>query len=123
MSEPDAATLWTQVHAAFKEHKVRQTPLVTLNRIAAKCLGLWFDSSTCTVREELLSLDDLKRLKRYSEDDDRPADGYEDEEPIVVLVFGGQRIVIDGRRRVTRWIKRNDPTPRRALIIEPKPAT
>ena len=123
MSEPTAAALWTQVHAAFKEHKVRQTPLVNLNRIAAKCLGLWFDSSTCTVREDLLSLDDLKRLKRYSEDDDRPADGYEDEEPIVVLVFGGQRIVIDGRRRVTRWIKRNDPTLRRALIIEPKSST
>jgi hypothetical protein len=42
------------------------------------------------------------------------------QEPIVILVYGGQRLVIDGRRRVTKWIKQNDHTPRRALIITSK---
>jgi hypothetical protein len=119
MSDADAV-LWKQVDDAFEKHVVYQAPLVNLNRIAARCLGLWFDSSTCTVREELLPLDELKKLKRYSEDDDRPAYGYEEKEPIVVLAYQGQRLVIDGRRRVTRWINQNDPKPRLALIIEPR---
>ena len=124
MSEP--AALWDQVRAAFKAHQIKgidHTPQMALDRIPAKGIRLSFNPDNCDVHEETLSLDNLTQLRRYSEDDDRPADGYEDKEPIVVLAYQGQRIVIDGRRRVTRWINRNDPTLRRVLIIEPKPAT
>ena len=63
--------------------------------------------------------DELKQLVLYSRNDDS-ASHKPDMEPIVVLVYGGQRLVIDGRRRVTRWIEQNNHTPRRALIIEPR---
>jgi len=118
MSDTDA--LWDQVYAAFDAHKVPQTPQVTLNRIATKCIGLSFDPSNCDIHEEILTLDELRRLNRYSEDDDRP---HWDVEPIVVLAYNGQRIVIDGRRRVTKWLKEGRTKPRLALIIEPRPLT
>jgi len=109
--------LWEQVYAAFEAHKVHQTPEINLNRIAAKCVGLWFEPSNCTVHEEFLSLDDLRSLKLYNYDDDKP---QWEIEPIVILVYGGERFVIDGRRRVTRWVKQAEDQPRRAIIITPQ---
>jgi hypothetical protein len=117
----DADAMWDQVYDAFKDHKIRpidQSPQVNLNRIAAKYIGGSFDPSNCDIHEEVLTPDELRQLKRYSEDDAVPH--RPDEEPIVVLVHNGQRFVIDGRRRVTKWLKEENPKSRLALIIEPK---
>ncbi len=119
MSDTDA--LWVQVRAAFQPHRILPdiidlTPQMALNRIAAKCIGLSFDPSNCTVREESLSLDDLRRLKRYDEKDDRP---NRESGSIVVLVYKGERVVIDGRRRVNKWVNDESTVRRSALIIEP----
>ena len=121
MSNPDA--LWKRVYNAFKAHRISaeaQTPSVNLNRIAAKCIGIWFDPSNCTVHEEFLSLDDLRQLKRYDEKDDRP---HREDSSIVVLVYEGERVVIDGRRRVNKWLKEGSIEPRSALIITPHSAS
>lgn len=120
----DIDPLWHQAYEAFtwhQHHLSDPTPQMALDRVAWKCIRQSFNPDTCNIHEERLTLEELKQLELYSKDDAAPH--KPDKEPIVVLVYGGQRIVIDGRRRVTRWIKQNDPTLRHALIIEPKPAT
>ena len=120
MSDTDA--LWERVRAAFGYHQIKgidKTPQAALNRIAAKCIHVSFDPSNCTVHEEFLSLDDLRQLKRYH-DKDRP---LREDDPIVVLVYQGQRFVIDGNQRVNKWLKEGSTERRSALIIEPNGAT
>ena len=117
----DSNPLWDEVHEAFKWHQNHlpdPNPQMALDRVEAKCIRLSFNPDNCDIREERLSLDELKQLVLYSNDD--AASHKPDKEPIVILVYGGQRLVIDGRRRVTKWIKQNDHTPRRALIITSK---
>ncbi|MBI3356128.1 MAG: hypothetical protein HY038_05055 [Nitrospirae bacterium] len=94
-----------------------KTPQETLDRVAAKCIRVSFNPKNCKVRQETLSFEDLKGLKRYSEDDHHPS---WEVDPIVVLVYQGRRFIIDGRRRVTKWVNEENTTPRRALIIEPR---
>ncbi len=121
MSDPDA--LWARVYAAFEGHKqppIDPTPQATLDRIAAKCIRVSFAPSNCTVHEEFLSLDELRQLKRYDEKDDRP---HREDGSIVVLVYEGERVVIDGRRRVNKWVNEGSTEPRSALIIEPHGAS
>ena len=120
MSDTDA--LWKRVDDAFKDHRIRledQTPQVNLNRIAAKCIGIRFDSSNCTVHEEWLSPDELRRLKRFH-DDNQPS---RDWGSIVVLVYKGERVVIDGNKRVNKWVNEESTVLRSALIIEPHGAS
>ncbi len=79
--------LWLQVFAAFKEHKIAQTPQANLNRIAAKCiLRQTFEPTNCHIHEEVLSPRDLQHLVLYSTDDDCP---HRVVEPIIVLAYGG----------------------------------
>ena len=102
MSETDA--VWGRVRDAFKAHQIPGidlTPQMALNRIAAKCIHLSFDPSNCRVYEESLSTDELRQLVRYHERDDPERDGGS----IVVLVYKGQRFVIDGNKRVNKWVK------------------
>ncbi len=120
MSDTDA--LWKRVHDAFKDHRLRledQTPQVNLNRIAANCIGIWFDSLNCTVHEVFLSLDELRQLKRYH-DEDQPS---RDWGSIVVLVYKGERVVIDGNKRVNKWVSEDSTERRSALIITPHGAS
>ncbi len=120
MNDTDA--LWKRVDDAFKDHRLRledQTPQVNLNRIAANCIGIWFDSLNCTVHEVFLSLDELRQLKRYH-DEDQPS---RDWGSIVVLVYKGERVVIDGNKRVNKWVKEGSSERRSALVIEPHGAS
>lgn len=116
----DSNPLWQEVYAALKGHQSPPrdpTPQATLDRIAAKCHRLTFNPNNCDIHEEFLSLEELKRLKRYSEDDDRP---NIEVEPIVVLVYGELRLVINGRRRLTKWLNEGIDKLRHALIITPR---
>jgi hypothetical protein len=117
-----ANALWGQVFDAFDAHRIRgdHTPQMALNRIAGKrigCIAVSFDPSTCDIHEEVLPLEGLRRLKRYNE---HATDPQWDVEPIVVLVYEGQRFVIDGQRRVTKWLNEGIEQPRAAIIVEPK---
>jgi hypothetical protein len=117
----DANSLWAEAYEAFTWHQPHlpdPTEQMALDRLAWKCTRESFNPDTCDIHEETLSLEALKQLEVYSKDDtvaDKP-----DKEPIVVLLYKGRRLVIDGRRRVNRWIEQKDHTPRRALIITPK---
>ncbi len=120
MSDTDA--LWERVHDAFKAHQIEgidHTTQMALDRIAAKCIRLSFNLLNCTVREEFLSLDDLRGLKRYH-DEDQPS---QDWGSIVVLVYKGERVVIDGNKRVNKWVKEGSSERRSALVIEPHGAS
>jgi hypothetical protein len=117
MNDTDA--LWDRVRDAFKAHQIPgidRTPQMALGRLAAKCILLSFNGSNCTVREEYLSLDELQQLIRYHDNAHAKRDGG----PIVVLVYEGQRFVIDGNKRVNKWLKGGDTELRSALILEPK---
>ena len=111
--------LWAEALAAFEAHRIRTTidpdAQATLNRIAAKCLRFSFDGTTCEIREEALTLDDLKRLEVFHRD----AKPGRDVEPIVVLSFKSKRYVIDGNKRVNAWRATGKPQTRRAIVIEP----
>ncbi len=120
MSDTDA--LWERVHDAFKAHQIEgidHTTQMALDRIAAKCIRLSFNLLNCTVREEFLSLDDLRGLKRYH-DEDQPS---QDWGSIVVLIYKGERVVIDGNKRVNKWVKNGSAELRSALVIEPHGAS
>jgi len=113
--------LWRRARAAFEGH--RNPPRdpdaqASLNRIAAKCLGISFDQTNCTIRETVLDVDALRRLT-VSRTEAVP-NRYE--EPIVILAFKGVQYVIDGNRRVNAWLAQANPQPRRAIVIEPTEA-
>lgn len=116
----DAAEIWVWIHAAFEAHmKVSdQTPQEVLERIAQKCLGLphqlAFNSSNCTVREEMLSLAALEQLKVYHKrTTPKRCDG-----PIIIINYDGQDVVIDGNNRVNLWCERQDSRLFHAIVIE-----
>ena len=122
MSEEDA--LWDRIYAAFVAHQkpwIDHTPQMALDRVAAKCIeriGLSFNKSNCTVHEESLSFDALKRLRRHhgrSRVDPRFEDWA-----LVILQYNGQRFVIDGNTRVNKWVNEESHISRLALIIEPR---
>jgi len=120
--EPPNDDLWDQVHAAFEAHRLPTDPnaQAALNRIAAKCLGSVevesFDPSNCGVRQELLSAGDLRTLERYH----RKTNPGRTHEPIVVLEFGGRRLVVDGNKRVNKWIADGALELRSVIIITPR---
>ena len=118
----DADILWRQIHAAFEAHRIPgidRTPQMAMDRIAAKCIGFSFSPDNCEVDEEVLSLDNLKQLKRYHKE----ANPARNDEPIIVLVYDGDRFVIDGNKRVNKWVNDEDATSRRALIVRMKDIT
>ena len=85
-----------------------------------KCLGLPvpqpFNALNCSVREEILDRDSLHQLIRHhSRDEPRHPGG-----PIVVLLYGGERFVIDGNNRVGEWLEQDIQGPFRAIVVEPK---
>jgi hypothetical protein len=116
----NAAGLWNEALSAFEGHRIPRIDVsaqAALNRIAAKCLGISFDSTNCDIREETLDLAALGRLIVFH---DR-ASPKRDEEPIIILSFDeDDRYVIDGANRVNKWRTAGEPQSRRAIVIEPK---
>ena len=110
--------LWEQVHAAFEAHRIRGIDTdaqAALNRIAVKCLRISFDETNCTIREEVLDLDALRRLTVFHS----KASPARDVEPIVILSFKGEQYVVDGNKRVNAWQATAKPQSRRSIVIEP----
>jgi len=116
----EAHELWERIYAAFKPHRMPTdpTPQAALNRIAAKCLKTEqrrsFDPSNCVVRQEVLSVDELRQLELFH---NRPFPQRCDD-PIIVLVCEERRVVIDGNNRVNKWVQAGASEPRLAIIIE-----
>src|SRR5262245_38709949 len=117
MSQGQNENLWAEARALFEPHRmpIDRDGQAALNRIAAKCLRFSFDSTTCAIWEEALTLDDLNRLEVFHRD----AKPGREVEPIVVLSFKGKRYVIDGNKRVNAWRATGKPQTRRAIVIEP----
>jgi hypothetical protein len=112
--------LWDEVDRAFHAHwlpKEDQTATVNLNRIAGKCVLTRLQPETCTVHQETLTSEELKRLKLYDQSTTPPA---LEREPIIVVEIDGVRHVIDGRRRVMKWIREGSTQSRTAIIMVPK---
>jgi hypothetical protein len=120
----DQKTIWKHIHASFKGHMKRGVDLseqMALDRVAAKCIhrdGLSFNESNCLVREEMLTLDQLEKLKRHHQG--VGIHRLYENQPIIVLIFESNRIVIDGNHRVNTWVQQQSTTPRFAFVIEPK---
>ena len=117
MSDP--VELWRQIHESFEWHRIKgfdSDAQAAMDRVAMKCLGYSFNDTNCTVREELLKWASLHELKL------RPGQTTEPRRlggAIVVLVYEGKRFVIDGSRRVNKWIKQKSKGPFRAIVVEP----
>ena len=117
----DTGELWRRIHKSFKYHRTDTDPdaQAAMDRIAMKCLGLTvpksFNATNCTVREELLSTTYLRELKLYHQ----RANPYHLRGPIVVLLYGGAKVVIEGSTRVNAWIERKIKGPFTAIVVEP----
>ena len=72
----------------------------------------WLRPETCTVTQETLTSEDLKRLKLFDRTTAPPA---QEREPIIVVEIEGVRHVIDGRRRVMQWIREGSTQSRSAI--------
>lgn len=114
-------SLWDRVYAALEGHRLRgdATAQAALDRIAAKVLGLTerlsFNPSTCSVREEALSMEILRSLHVYHEQA-RPQANHD---TIVVIDWNGRRVVVDGNNRVNRWRREGNVGRRSAIVIAP----
>jgi hypothetical protein len=120
----DSTALWAVIYASFEGHRFRPDgppdpdAQAALDRIAAKCIGVHgrsFNPSNCAVREQVLSVDELRRLRRHH-DRPFPKRTYE---PIVLLSFASELFIVDGHNRVNKWLAESRVTPRKAIIIEP----
>jgi hypothetical protein len=118
---PSKDDLWQQAFQAFEAHRLATDPnaQAALDRIASKCLRLGerrsFDPSNCTIRQEVLNAEDLPTLERYH---NKKTPGRI-HEPIVLLEIDGRRLVIDGNKRVNRWIAERATSARAAILIAP----
>ena len=114
--------LWRQVQASFEPHRLPtdKTAQAALNRIAQKCRKTpeWrpFDEATCTIREQTLEARELAKLTRFH---NRKTPAWVCE-PIVVLEIDGKLLVIEGNKRVNKWIAERASPPRRAIILAPR---
>jgi len=116
--------LWQRALASFERHSTSARPQdlqFALNRIAAKCIAKQlapvtqsFDPSNCILHEEQLSPAQLCALERYH---DR-AVTKNDREPVVVLLYQGRRIVVDGNTRVNKWCAAGGLRLRSVIFIE-----
>lgn len=118
----DTEKLWKQIYDSFKYHRTSSNPNAqsAMDRIAMKCLGLpkreSFNPKTCTVREGILSADSLRDLKLYHpRNQPHHLNG-----PIVVLIYKGEKVVIEGNNRVNTWIARQLKGPFSAIFVEPR---
>lgn len=118
MSDPEE--LWRQIRESFEWHRIRgfdSDAQAAMDRVAMKCLGYSFNDTNCTVREETLDETSLQKLKlRLGQTSEPRRSGG----PIVLLRYGGEMYVIDGNRRVNKWIKQKSKGPFRAIVVEPK---
>jgi hypothetical protein len=118
--------LWQLALAAFKGHATSpRTPdlQIALNRIAAKCIAKQpapvaqsFDPSNCSVHERQLLPEQLCELERYH----CRSTTENDQEPVVVLLYYGRKIVIDGNTRVNKWCADGDSRLRSVIFITPR---
>ena len=116
MSDPEE--LWRQIHESFKWHRIRgidSNAQAAMDRVAMKCLGFSFNSTNCTVREEMLEAAALHELV-LKHDSTKP---FHLKDPIVVLLYQGKRFVIEGNNRVNTWIEQKFEGPFKAIVVEP----
>ena len=117
--------LWSRILAAFEAHRkpgVDVNANAALERVAGKCQGtseqIRLNPSTCTAREESLSLAALRELVVFHP---RKSPQWS-HGPIVVLVHLNRRVVIDGNNRVNLWLAEQAPGPFEAFVIVPNHA-
>jgi hypothetical protein len=117
----DSEILWQRVHSAFEAHRAATDAdaQAALERIAVKCLGLPqrlpFDAHTCAVREAQLWPHDLLGLKVYHQ----RAQPLRSAGTIVLILYAGRLVVLDGNNRVNAWRSKNAGGPFDAIILEP----
>ena len=114
--------LWKRIQAAFEAHcgPGDRHAQDALERVAAKCLHSpqrqALNASNCDVWEENLSSESLAELQVYHS----RALPLRSNGPIVVLLYQGHRVVIDGNNRVNAWRVQQAPGPFDAIMIEPR---
>jgi hypothetical protein len=118
--------LWQRALGSFRGHArsgQTQDLQFALNRIAAKCIAKGpapvtqsFNPSNCSVYEEQLSPVQLCELERFH---DRATTANE-QEPVVVLLYQGRKIVIDGNTRVNKWCIEGGSQSRSVIFIKPR---
>ena len=117
----DSESLWRCIHAQFAFHRKSTDPdaQAAMDRVAKKCLRLpaapSFNSANCTVREVPFSREDLAELEVYHP----RVNGYPSSDPIVVLIWGVRKVVIEGNTRVNRWRAGSGSPPFPAILVMP----
>jgi hypothetical protein len=122
ISMNDSRELWCRIHESFKYHREATDPdaQAAMDRIATKCIRLStrksFNANNCAVREGLLEATSLHELRLYHS----RAHPYHLNGPIIVLLYEGAKVVIEGNTRVNAWIAGQYPGPFEVIIVEPR---
>jgi len=117
----DTGELWRRIHESFEYHREATDPdaQAAMDRIATKCIRSStrksFNANNCAVREGLLAATSLHELRLYHS----RANPYHLDGPIIVLLYDGAKVVIEGNTRVNAWIARQFEGPFGVIMVEP----
>jgi hypothetical protein len=107
--------LWRLVLTTLKP-KSTETASECLNRLVRERVenkGLRVDEETATVAHELWSTTRLHELDRKHDRTNKE----NDRRPIVVVVHGDRKLLIDGNHRVNRWLREATIDDHEVLVI------
>jgi hypothetical protein len=117
----DTEELWRRIHESFEYHREATDPdaQAAMDRIATKCIRSStrksFNANNCAVREGLFAATSLHELRLYHS----RANPYHLNGPIIILLYDGAKVVIEGNTRVNVWIARQFEGPFGVIMVEP----
>ncbi|MCH7725479.1 MAG: hypothetical protein IH991_03195 [Planctomycetes bacterium] len=115
--------LWIDVDSALLKHrKLRdKTGNDVLNRLVKKLrdrgeqgipderLGI----HNCQLKVEFLATEELSRFERHSK-----TNPYCETSPIILVAFDKQRHLLDGGRRINKWVAESSANRHRTIVIQ-----
>lgn len=114
--------LWVDVERVLSHHQKQSdaTPIDVLNRLFGEYFKgrqdvVQLSKDSCRVRVEKLSWESLDSIVRKDKISRTPRHTGD---PVVAVSYGGNMYLIDGRRRVNKWVHERRQDPLKVLILE-----
>lgn len=110
--------LWALAYGTLKPKPKDPSANACLNRLVRERISgrvpAELNENTATIRKELWTLEQLESLDRKHV----RMNDVDDNRPLVVVMYGDRKLVIDGNHRVNRWLAERSGGLREVLLIE-----